>query len=357
MIRCIAALSALFWLGAHHAAAANLTLEKADYVNFSGWQEENFEQFFDAFEASCWRLNFKQGEDWLHPSKLGGKVRQWQTVCATSGTVKSKDSKSKKRFFEQFFTPYLVKENGKETGLFTGYFEASLQGSRTQSEDYPYPVYQVPAGVVLDENFFTREEIDAGALKGKGFELLWVKDDVKLFFAHVQGSATVQMDDGTVTRIGFAAKTTHPYRAIGAYLRERGYLEKDNINAETIQAWLYMNANKRQQVFAYNPSYIFFRELERAGGPIGGQGVALTAQRSLAVDKSLIPYGVPIWLETTHTKDNTAYARLMVSQDTGSAIKGAIRGDIFFGYGDEAEQSASYQNSEGRWFLLLPNEQ
>ena len=331
-----------------------LTLTPVSYQALDGWQKDDLSAFFDAFTQSCSKIKFKNDNDSIHSSHIGGKVEAWKPICQKLASITPQDVATQRQFLEQHFTPHLVSKAGDANGKFTGYFEASLEGSYIKSDVYRYPVYQLPSEFTSGDSFYSRKEIDQGVLEGKGLELLWVNDDVKLFFAHVQGSATVQLDDGSATRIGFAGKTAHPYHAIGKYLIEEGHIAKDDVNAESIKAWLYMNPDSRQEVYAYNPSYIFFREIKSQGGPIGGQNVPLTAERSLAVDKALIPYGVPIWLDTTLTRTKAPYQRLLMAQDTGSAIKGAIRGDIFFGYGEAAEQNAAYQHSDGQWYLLLP---
>jgi membrane-bound lytic murein transglycosylase A len=340
----------------HISFSQAMSLKKADFKQLEQWDKDHLELFSDAFNASCSLTLKREDHVLMHSSGVGGKAKDWKPVCQAFGELNSTSSLELRAFLQAHFVPYHIQEPVSEGNKFTGYFEAALNGSRQKSSEYPYPVYRLPPNLSVSNPHPTREEIQKGVLADQELELLYVEDDVALFFAHVQGSATVTLDDGTLTRIGFAGKTNHPYRAIGAYLREEGHLEPENVNAESIKAWLYMNPEEREAVFAYNPSYIFFEEKSRVGGPVGAQGIALTPERSIAVDKDKIPYGIPVWVETKLTLNQTPYNRLMVTQDTGSAIKGSVRGDLFFGAGHDAEKRASFQNSQGRWFLLLPKD-
>jgi membrane-bound lytic murein transglycosylase A len=200
----------------------------------------------------------------------------------------------------------------------------------------------------------TRSEIDAGALAGKGSELLWVDDAVDAFFLHVQGSGRVVMENGQLVRLGFAGRNGHPYVAIGRELISRGAIPRERMSMQAIRAWLKANPGEASEVMALNPSFIFFRIID-GEGPIGAEGVPLTPGRSLAVDPAFVPLGLPIWLDTTDPlKPEQPLRRLVVAQDTGSAIKGPVRGDLFWGFGETAAAKAGSMNQRGRYFLLLP---
>lgn len=248
------------------------------------------------------------------------------------------------------FTPYqVIDANGADTGLFTGYFEPLLQGSFTKSARYCHPVYAPPS-----KRAVTRGEVLRGALENQNLELLYVDDAVDLFFAHVQGSAEVQMDDGRIQRIGFAAKSGHPYVAIGKTLKEMGALTPP-ITMHSIKAWLRANPERQHEIFSSNPSFIFFKLINGAG-PIGASGEVLIPEQSLAVDDTLWSYGLSVIIATIDPVDNTkSFVRPMRTADTGSAIKGVIRGDIYFGAGDAAGVRAGAMNAQGRMWLLLPD--
>ena len=252
-------------------------------------------------------------------------------------------------FFERHFRPWLATAGGSAQGLFTGYYEPVLAGSRSAGGAFGYPLYRMPEG---GEALPERAAIDAGALAGRGLELVWLADPVAAFFLHIQGSGLIALAEGGTMRVGYAGRNGHPYRAIGRDLVAQGALTADEVSLQTIRAWLHAHPDKAFATMAANPSYIFFRELE-GPGPVGAQGVPLTAGRSLAIDDELLTYGLPVWLDTV-PPDGRAWRRLTVAQDTGAAIRGAIRGDIFFGSGDAAEGLAGGMKSQGRAWFLLP---
>ncbi|MEM6781304.1 MAG: MltA domain-containing protein [Pseudomonadota bacterium] len=345
-------------------------------VNFSelpDWNDENYKDFATAFLRSCEPIqkrtsNFQEGPEW-------GDIQKWQNLCQQFQDLEVSQYKS---FFENSFVPHAISNHSDETGLFTGYYEASLNGSLERHGPYQYALRALPddlvmvdlgafrdelkgqriAGRVSDGRlrpYETRAEIEAGRLPSEQDKILvWVDDAVDAFFVQIQGSGVVQMDDGSVMRIGYAGQNGHVYYAIGRELIERGEIEKENVSMQSIRAWLSENPDQAEEVMNTNKSYVFFRELD-GQGPIGGQGVALTPTRSLAIDHSLIPYGVPLWIDIEYPKPGYQnIRRLMVAQDTGGAIRGPVRGDFFWGYGDFAEKRAGVMKSQGRYWVLLP---
>jgi membrane-bound lytic murein transglycosylase A len=273
-------------------------------------------------------------------------------------------------------------DHGEREGLFTGYYEPLLMGSRQPDKRFHIPLHRRPddliqvdlgrfdsdlegrriTGRVIDQRLLpypTRAEIDAGALDGKSLEMLWVDDDVAKFFLQIQGSGQVQLPDGSRIRVGYADQNGQPYRAIGRDLLDMGALAKGTVSLQSIRAWLEQHPDQAQTVMEKNRSYVFFRELPDvpgAEGPPGAQGVPLTPGRSLAVDRRFLPLGVPIWLETSAPSPNgpKPLDRLVVAQDTGGAIRGPIRGDLFWGTGSDAEYGAVHMQSRGRYYLLVP---
>jgi len=269
----------------------------------------------------------------------------------------------------------------RRIGLFTGYFEPLLHGSRTRSERYNVPLHAQPPDLVsVDlgsfrsdlrgrrvagkvqgtrlEPYDDRKAIDSGSLEGRGLELVWVDDAVDAFFLQIQGSGRIELDDGTVLRVGYAGQNGHPYHAIGRTLIDRGELSRSEVSLQSIEAWLREHPGRAPEVMATNASYVFFRVI-RGEGPIGAQGVALTPERSLAVDRRYLPYGVPVWLDAmTPSADAEAPAErrqwLLVAQDTGGAIRGAVRGDVFWGAGERARAIAGRMAHRGRYWVLTP---
>jgi membrane-bound lytic murein transglycosylase A len=340
--------------------------QKVAFAALPGWPADDHAAALAAFVRSCPRLEAASAD-----TRLGGAVAatagDWRAACAAARRVPAGNREAARDFFQSRFTPFAVSADGSGEGLFTGYFEPHLSGSWHRDARYRVPLYRPPAdlasSLAANQPHHSRGAIDAGALAGQGLELLWVDDPLDAFFLHIQGSGRVVMADGAVVRVGFAAKNGHPYFAIGRELVARGAIASEDVSMQSIRAWLRSNPNEAAGVMALNPSYVFFRVIDDAGkdagqgdGPIGAIGVALTPERSLAVDPAFVPYGAPVWIDTA---DPLAPARplrrLLVAQDTGTAIKGAVRGDVFWGHGAEAAARAGAMKSPGRSWVLIPN--
>ena len=285
-----------------------------------------------------------------------------------------------REFFESKAKPHrLHGPYGRRDGLITGYYEPLLQGSLEPDERYRYPLYQVPEELLVLEMselfpelegkrvrgrvvgnkvvpYYSREEIDSTDNPLAGQELFWVDDAVDAFFLQIQGSGIVQLPDGTRHGVAYAQQNGHPYRAIGRDLVEQGEISMQDISLFTIRDWLDANPTKAQDLMNRNPSCVFFSDAGEATdeGPDGSLGVPLTAERSVAVDRKVVPLGSPLWLETT-LPDGSPYRRLVFAQDTGGAITGAVRADVFFGRGTRAEQLAGTMKQKGQLYLLKLN--
>jgi len=355
-----------------------LNLKAVSFADLPGWNNDNLQTHINAFSKSCNRI-LKNRED----KKLGaldeaGTYGKWHKPCREFLSMKNPDNATLHVFFENHFTPHAVMADNDPVGLFTGYYEASLRGSRTKSETYNTPLYKRADDLVMVQLGEFREDLKGRRIAGrvvdgklKPYEsraeivdgdwphndqvLVWVDNPVDAFFVQIQGSGIVQLEDGGAMRIGYAGQNGHPYYAIGRELIKRGVLTKENVSLQSIQAWLEANPNDADEVMNTNQSYVFFKELE-GEGPIGGEGVALTAGRSLAIDRSLLAYGMPIWTDIAPPiEDVPRLQKLMVTQDTGGAIRGPVRGDVFWGYGEAAEKLAGPMKSKGRYWVLLPN--
>jgi len=359
-----------------------LGLQPATFDELDGWQEDDPRDALSAFLRSCRALETR-GQGPIGPDPAFGDLADWRTVCATAATGDSRGSAAAARdFFETWFLPYWVLDNGEPEGLFTGYYEPVLNGSRRRSEVFPVPLHVAPPDLLrvdlgrfnpdlagysiygrVDGRQFvpyhSRADIESGALAGQGLELLWVDDEIAKFFLQIQGSGQVRLDDGSVIRVGYASQNGQPYRAIGRDLIEIGALEREEVSLQSIRAWLRAHPREAPALMARNRSYIFFQEQPQLGaddGPLGAEGVSLTAGRSLAVDRRQLPLGAPLWLDTSAPFPDGArpLRRLMVAQDTGGAIKGVVRGDVFWGAGERAEAIAGHMKSQGRYAILLP---
>ncbi len=310
-------------------------LQPFSFAQLEGWGEDDHGAALGAFRLSCQVI-----------LRRARSAAPWLEACQDARAVAPG---AERLFFERHFRPWLATAGGSAQGLFTGYYEPVLAGSRRAGGAFGYPLYRMPEG---GEALPERAAIDAGALAGRGLELVWLADPVAAFFLHIQGSGAIALAEGGTMRVGFAGRNGHPYRAIGRDLVAQGALTADEVSLQTIRAWLHAHPDEAFATMAANPSYIFFRELE-GPGPVGAQGVPLTAGRSLAIDDELLAYGLPVWLDTV-LADGRRWRRLTVAQDTGAAIRGPIRGDIFFGSGEEAEGLAGGMKSQGRAWFLLP---
>lgn len=335
-----------------------MQLEPTHVDAIDGWQQDDFTLALQAFVRSCkaappqWRDDaYRQALPPL-PTKA-----DWKRLCVHANTASRGGEDVARHFFEQYFSPYRVVNVGGGDGLFTGYYAPVLNGARTPDAVYRYPAYRMPA----DATHYTRADIDAGALNGKGLEILWLDDPVMRFFLEIQGSGLVRLREGGMTRLQYAGKNGQPYVAIGKVLIERGDMTKEQMSMPALRQWLYDHPQQAMEVMQQNPSYVFFKEDKNTKEVIGAQGVPLTAGRSLAVDKKHIPYGLPVFLNTQiphdahHGVPSSPFHHLMVAQDTGGAIRGVVRGDIFFGFGEQAEQPAGVMNSAGQLTVLLPH--
>lgn len=303
----------------------------------------------------------------------------WQAVCADANALNSTDNGTIRAFLEQRFQPYEVfnPDNTLE-GTVTGYYEPLLKGDRTPNGKAKFPVYATPDDLIVVDlssvypelksmrlrgrlqgnkvvPYFTRAEIENGNFRGK--PIAWAEDAVELFFLQIQGSGRIELPDGSHVRVGYADQNGHPYKSIGKILVDRGELKLEEASMQGIKAWGAANPDKLPELLNSNPSYVFFRELPNGlSGPLGALGVPLTAGRSIAVDPKFIPLGAPVFLSTTWPNSDKPLNRLMMAQDTGGAIRGAVRADFFWGFGNEAGELAGRMKQKGKMWVLLPRD-
>lgn len=349
---------ALAWLERPLGPQPALSYRALAFDALPGWRDDDHGAALAAFRLSCRHL----GED-------------WREVCALAEETPDAVARS---FFEARFVPLRLSLGGDETGKLTGYFEIEVAGSATPDPAHPVPLHRRPGDLVdVDLGLFrpslkgeriagrvegqalkpyaTRGEIMNGALRGEGLELLWLADPMEAFFLSVQGSGRVRLADGAVVRVGYAGKNGHVYRSIGAELVARGEIPLESVSMQSIRAWGAANPAKVAELLAANPSYIFFRSVAE---PVGALGAPLTPERSLAVDPAFVPLGAPVWLDGTRPDPERGEAplrRLLVAQDVGSAIRGALRGDVFWGAGERAAFIAGHMNGAASFTLLFPH--
>ncbi len=357
-----------------------LILAPANFNDLPGWQDDDLTAALPALRNSCARISRRDAKQPFGPLPEAGSYGKWHAAC--QALSETKQSAELRNVIESYFQPFEASAGKREEGLFTGYYEASLRGSRTKYGPYRYPLHTRPDDLVMVQLGDFREELKGQRIAGRvqngnlkpyetraeivsgqwpyaaendpGSPLAWVDSPVDAFFVQIQGSGVIELDDGSTMRIGYAGQNGHVYYAIGRELVKREELERDEVSMESIRNWLEANPDQANEVMNTNRSYVFFRESNRDGA-IGGEGVVLTAGRSLAIDRSLIPYGTPLWVEIDPPiEGEDGLQRLMVAQDTGGAIRGAVRGDVYWGYGDRAAHMAGHMKSKGRYWLLLP---
>lgn len=347
------------------AFSRNLTL--AAWSELPGWNDDDINAAWPAFLQSCRGM----------ASKPHGPA--WKRVCDLARNA-DKGGVDARRFFEQNLKPYAISSGDVSTGMVTGYYEPLLRGSRTRIKGFEQPVRGVPEDLLtidlsaifpelkdkrvrgrLEGNkvvpYWSRAEITSRGEQLTGKTLLYVDDAVELFFLQVQGSGRVRLPDGSMVRLNYGDQNGHPYQSIGRVLVERGELKLEEASMQGIQAWARANPARLDDLLNANPSYVFFREVPNSkDGPIGALGVALTAERSIAVDPRSVPLGAPVFLATTRPNSAQPMNRLVMAQDTGGAIKGAVRADFFWGFGKEAGDMAGRMKQSGRLWVLLPSE-
>lgn len=305
-----------------------------EFESLAGWREDGQAAALRAFLDTCDRIG----------------PEDWAPLCALAADVPPDDG-SARAFFELFFKPVVI---GTPPALFTGYYEPELDGSPVRTPRYAWPIYRRPPELPDGAVWHSRATIESGILRGRGLEIAWLDDPVEVFFLQIQGSGRIRMTDGRVIRVGYAGKNGHPYRSVGQELLRRGIMSAHEVSAGAIRAWVRAHPGAGDDLLNTNPSYVFFRKLGNLPaekGPIGAMGRSITPLRSLAVDPKFTPLGAPVWIEK---EGRAPLNRLMVAQDTGGAIKGAQRADIFYGFGDAAGLAAGDVKDGGRMVVLLP---
>lgn len=341
-------------------------LRPVEWKALTEFDQDNLTAAWDGLVQSCNAL---------------GKRDVWRVACAAVSGLQHPDNQSIRTLLQERFRPYqVVNPDGSDTGLITGYYQPLLNGSLVRTERYRYPLYSRPDNLITVDlaseypelagrrvrgrlegrrllPYYSRGEIDVTQSPLAGRELLWVDDIVDLFFLQIQGSGIIQLENGDRVAVGYADQNGQPYQSIGRLLIERGELTLDKASMQGIKEWGRQNPDKLRDVLNSNPSYVFFRKLPTGlSGPLGALGVPIAAERSLAVDPRYIPLGAPVFLSTTFPNSRQPLRQLMLAQDTGGAIKGAVRADFYWGTGFDAGRQAGAMKQAGRMWVLLPQE-
>ncbi len=330
-----------------------MILQKTDFANLPNWKNDNKVEALKAFQKSCTKI-MSEG-DFVASSQIVISADFMKSACEAipSGNITPTLANT---YFEYWFEPYMVKNlDGSKTGTFTSYYEAELEGDIEATCDYLNPIYGKPNDLPSNgEKYYSRSQIENGAIRDKAPILFWVKNPSDVLLLHIQGSGIVRTPTGKKYRVGYAGNNGHSFVGIGSILQKNGIRPEGGLSMGAIKKWLDKNPTKAQKLINQNPRYIFFRDVI-GEGPVGAMGVPLTAGRSIAVDPEYIPLGLPLFLDT-NDPDNLPLEKLVIAQDIGTAIKGAIRADYFWGSGDDALAKAGRMKSDGSYYILLPKD-
>ena len=355
------------------------------WAEVAGWSEDDHLQAYRAFRASCRPIAAERtppaDPKADNPKALGTSLRD---PCRAARALDISDGAKAKAFFEDHFLPLRISRLGEGDGFVTGYYEPVIDGSRTQTEVYNVPVYRRPSNLFVRGfnqdspslpnkgqvfrkigrrklvPYYDRGEIEDGAIAGRGLEICWLKSQTDLLFSQIQGSARVRLEDGSTIRINYDAHNGYPYTAVGRILIDRGIIPKEQMSMQKIREWMDQNPDGAKELRRQNRAYVFFREvnLSDKDEAVGAQGVPLTPGRSIAVDKALHVYGTPFFIEgelpIESEVSKTPFHRLMIAQDTGSAIVGPARADLYFGAGVEAGRVSGRLRHNMHFVMLVP---
>jgi len=350
------------------------------WADLAGWSDDDHLQAYKAFRLSCKPIS-AQRKPPAEPKALGTSLRD---PCRAARAANLSDGARARAFFEEHFLPLRISRVGEDDGFVTGYYEPVIDGSRTPTDVYTVLVYRRPSSLFVRGfkqdaaglpnkgqvfrkigrrklvPYYDRAEIEDGAIAGRGLEICWLKSQTDLLFAQIQGSARVRLEDGSTLRINYDAHNGYPYTAVGRVLIDRGIIPKEQMSMQKIREWMEQSPDGARELRRQNRSYVFFREvtLSDRDEAVGAQGVPLTPGRSIAVDKALHVYGTPFFIEgelpIESEQSKTPFRRLMIAQDTGSAIVGPARADLYFGAGAEAGRVSGRLRHNMRFVMLVP---
>ncbi len=369
-------------LNSFAASDSPMILTKATFAQLSSWQEDDHSKALHAFQRSCADILKRDPGESFSSFTQSGLVRHWQTICLAANKIHKWNKLTVRQFFETWFDPYYVSTKDGHEGLFTGYYLPLLHGHLHRSKRYNVPIYGLPNDLVkVDLGLFStelagkkivgqlkdnklslypdRSAIEKKLINRKAHVLAWSEDPVDVYFAHIQGSAVVQLPNKHRFVIGYAGSNGRPYTSVGKILIDENQLTKQTVSMQSIRTWLAQHPKQAKDILNRNASYVFFKVLKDRH-PLGTEEVPLTPERSLAIDNRYIPFGAPVWLSTTIPANNSKEAsmpfhHLLIAQDTGGAIKGVVRGDVYWGTGAKAAFIAGHMKSPGEYWMLLPH--
>jgi membrane-bound lytic murein transglycosylase A len=360
-----------------------LSITPTTFKLLPAWADDHLDGAVKSFLISCAKIGELKDSDPVGVDGHGGVARQWRHACAAAASVKAGDEAAARAMFEAEFTPHVAAGKAGTMGKLTGYYVAEMHASRKKTGKFQYPVYGRPADLVMVDlglytkdahgkrawgrldgdgeliPYFTRKEIRTGVLANKGLELMYVDDPVDLLFAHIEGSAKAILDDGSVVWLEFSGKNGRAYRGVGQVLKSIGALAKPGSGTmQGIRKWFHENPTRFDEVTDQSESYVFFKE-SKLPGAVGSQKVILTPQRSAAIDRAFIAHGTPLWIEgrapvVGAVGHEAPWHHLLIAQDTGGGILGAVRADVYWGDDRDAEEIGGRMGGPGKYWVLLP---
>ncbi|KTC69270.1 Membrane-bound lytic murein transglycosylase [Legionella birminghamensis] len=355
-------------------------LKRAQFSQLPGWKDASLKKSFLTFQLSCNTFLKQDPQADAGSNQIPLKVKDWLPACKAAKKLSKVDEKKARSFFRKWFVPFEFFQDKPVDGLFTGYYLPLLHGSLAKTSEFNVPIYGLPDNIVTVNPadfgykginrrlvgrvvngkllpFHVREEINKGVLKENAPVLLWVDSHIDRLYLEIQGSGIVKLPNGETIFLGYAGENGASYTPIGRVLIEKGIMTKENASMQSIRAYLEAHPDEILPVTNKNESFVFFKQLKNSAA-MGAQGVPLTPGYSLAVDRKWIPLGTPLWLDTSHPAANMpepqTFQRLMIAQDTGGAIRGQVRGDVFWGEGEEATYTAGLMKNPGHYWLFLP---
>ncbi|MBA2649705.1 MAG: murein transglycosylase A [Legionella sp.] len=366
-----------------HFMRPKIQFKQASFAQLPNWHATEMNTSFKAFQISCGAFIKQDPDKQVGTEVIPLRIKDWLPACNEALKINSVNEAQAKSFFEKWFVPVEFYDKGQVEGLFTGYYMPLLKGSLTPTPEFNVPIYETPRDMIhVDVNLFlphlkmkpligrihnaklipyyTREDINKGAIKDTAKVLVWIHSPVDRIFLEIEGSGIIELQDKTKIYIGYSSQNGLPYRSIVGVLIKEGIMSKENASMQGIKNYLESHPKEMDNILNQNKSFVFFQKLNTKAA-YGTQGVPLTPEYSLAVDLKWIPLGMPLWLNTSNPTmedqdKNEPLNRLMIAQDSGGAIKGKVRADVYWGSSEKATIMGGHMKNKGYYWLLIPRQ-
>lgn len=335
-------------------ASNNGVLKKTSFDELPGWDQADAKKSLFAFQKSCNTFLKQDPKHKVGTSHIDLQAGDWRPACKAALSMTSASDDQARDFFEKWFSPVKFEQKRKVRGLFTGYYMPVIPGSLTKTAKFSTPIYGMPKA---SQKHYTRAQIDNGALKDNAPVIAWISSPVERLSLEIEGSGVIKLPDGNTISLGYAGENGAHYTSVGSVLIKKGILSRDKASKNAIQRYLESHPDTMNSILHQNKSFVYFQVMNKTMA-LGAQGMALTPGYSLAVDHKIVPLGAPLWLSTkkplASSEKTTPFQRLMIAQDTGGAIRGLMRGDIYWGSGKQATFLGEHMKTAGRYWMLIP---